>query len=150
MLAERGSGMQAAQSARAHLLAIDVAPIAERSGQIMRNHLLDRFTALGQQRKPLLYRLEITLNESERQAGFQSDETATWATMMVTGTFSLISLESKKSITSGSERSSASYSIQQTTEDAYALSISRRNARERALQQMSDAIFTRLSLFFQN
>ena len=121
---------------------IKVDPIADRTGQILRNRLLSKITPDGAPKSPL-YVLKVRLRESTRALAIRRDEVATRANLTMTATYTLLSVADNKPVISGTARSIVSYNI--LTEDFATIS-SRVNAQQRSVRQLSDEIHKRLSI----
>lgn len=128
------------------LASIELLPIAERSGQILHNHLLDLLNPFGQADKAR-YELSVKLSESKRELAVQKTELATRANLRFVAQFQLSDrLNGGKNVFSGRSRIVASYNI--LTSD-YAMLIAERNARRRAVREIGADIANRLAAFLQ-
>ena len=126
------------------MAAVRIAPLPDRIGQQMHNLLRDRLNPRGQPREPA-YLLKLRLSESRRELGVRKDETATRANLFVHAVFSLREMKSKRVLLRGSTTSVNSYNI---LTDQFATMFSENDARKRALRELSDAIRTRLGIYF--
>ncbi len=126
------------------MAAVRIAPLPDRIGQQMHNLLRDRLNPRGQPRDPA-YLLKLRLSESRRELGVRKDETATRANLFVRAVFSLREMKSKRVLLKGSTTSVNSYNI---LTDQFATMFSENDARKRALRELSDAIRTRLGIYF--
>lgn len=124
--------------------AIRIAPLGERSGQMLHNLLRDRLNPYGQPTVPR-YELQIALTESGVESGIQRDETATRVTLRMSADFSLIDLQSGEVVTKGLSRASSGFNI---LDNRYASTVSAEDARERALTVLADDIRLRLAAYF--
>ncbi|MBF0166258.1 MAG: hypothetical protein HQL45_01405 [Alphaproteobacteria bacterium] len=125
------------------LSAIKINTIADRTGQMVRNALLDRLTPTGEPQKPR-YLLQVTMNESKQSLGILKDETSSRANFVLTASFALIDLKGQ-TLYSASTSSQASYNI---LNEHYASTASERNARDRTTTEVADAIYIQLSSYF--
>lgn len=127
-----------------HLAAVRIAPLPDRIGQQMHNFLRDRLNPSGQPRDPA-YVLSVSLSEAIEELGVRKDETATRANLTVFATYQLNDAASGKELLKGRNSSINSYNI---LDNQFATIFSERDARERGLRELSDAISTRLGIFF--
>ena len=131
--------------ASTHLARIEVESIPDRSGQIMRNYLLERLNAGGRPDRPL-YRLEVTLSEVEQELGILKDDTATRANLRITAVMVLRPADASNELLRRQLLTITSFNI---LEDEFATISSERDARDRALRQLSEDVRTQLALYFQ-
>ncbi len=117
--------------------------IADRSGQLVRNALLDRLTPKGEPEKPR-YILRVTLNEGRQGLGILKDETASRANYLLSAGFVLYEAKGKV-LYSGSAGSQASFNI---LDEHYASTASEKNARDRTAIDVAEAIYVQLSAYF--
>tara|TARA_Y100001934_G_C11974911_1_gene595845 strand:+ start:114 stop:611 length:498 start_codon:yes stop_codon:yes gene_type:complete len=128
----------------AQLAQIRIQTIPDRTGQKLRNFLLDRLNPNGQPAQPLYY-LQVTINVSRTDLGIERDETATRALLMMTANYQLIDRARKVVLVEGSTQSTNSFNI--VASDFATLS-AETDATERATREVSDDIKTRLALYF--
>jgi len=133
---------QRSGASSAALSAIDVQLIADRSGQMLRNELLQQMQPRGQ--TPTRYSLAVTLTESLSNLGIRKDEVATRANLTLSASFTITELGGAKRVFSGSARSVNSYNI--LTSDFATLS-AREDARRRGINQLALEIRERLSVW---
>lgn len=131
-------------SIRTDLSDIEIAPVADRVGQMFRNHLLETIHPEGQPSAPR-YRLVTGLTERVQRVGFQKNEFATRANLLLAANYTVISLSTREELFSGSHSVAASYNI---LSQQYATLISEADARGRAAQALADEVALRLSIFF--
>lgn len=135
-------------SAAAELAAIRIAPIADRTGQLLYNELRDRLNPRGKPATPL-YILRVTLVETREELAFRGDETATRANLLLTANYVLQRAASQGgsgeevTVAKGESRVTASYDI---LESQYATLVSIDDARGRAVQVLGDDIQARLAV----
>jgi len=132
------------QAAPGQLGSIEVAPIADRLGQITRNHLLDKLNPHGRPAAPE-YRLDVTLHESNQRLAFRKDATATRALMNLVAQYRLTEIASATPVHSGASRATASYNI---VKSDFATIASEKNARERVSRIVAEDIALRVSVCF--
>ncbi len=125
------------------LHAIDIAPIADREGQILRNTLIDRLNPRGQPDKPL-YRLDVSYTEKFNRLSVARDDSLVRGQIAITGTFKLVDLATDQVVLTGSSRALNSYNV---VDRQLAAQVTERYARERALDEVAEDIATRLALF---
>lgn len=85
------------QPASEALATIKIAVIKDRVGQQLRNRLLDLINPAGQPLDPQ-YRLEVTLDETERELSFRKDLVARRKSMSLRATFQLREMRTNKII----------------------------------------------------
>lgn len=130
------------------LASIRIVPIADRTGQLLYNHLRDRLNPQGKPADPR-YILDITLREEREELAFRGDETATRSNLRLTANYVLRSAMPEGEggaddiVTSGSARITASYDL---LDSQYATIISIEDARARATRVLSDDIQHRLAV----
>lgn len=126
--------------------AIQVEPIADRVGQVVRNGLMDRLTPAGPPGAPL-YRLQVTLGEIREGFGFRPDEAITRENLRLNATYRLVRTADDKLVLQGSARSNLAYDIVQSD---FANFSARQDARRRTAEQVVNIIVVRLGLFLQS
>lgn len=122
---------------------ISIANIPDRSGQILRNHLIDRFYSHGRPTTPTA-KLSVTLREHEEDLGIQKDATATRRQLEIWANYSLRDTGAKELVT-GTAHSVVSYN---KLEAQYGNVTAKRNAQERALKEVGEQIVNRISLYY--
>ena len=132
-----------AAKADERLNAVDIALIKDRSGQQLRNYLIDRMYLKGRPDRPE-YTLSISLAERQIDLGIQKDATATRSQITIAASFALHSKTDGKLLTSGSIRQLSSYNV---LPSEYATLVAEQDARERTLRAVGDEIILRLTLF---
>lgn len=129
----------------AQFAAIDIAPISDRLGQLVRNHLLDAMNPYGRPQRPA-YRLEVILSPTQESLAFREDDTATRVNLRLAATYVLKRARSDEILLEGGTRVIASYNV---TRQDYATLIADRDARARAAREVADEIVTRLAVWFE-
>lgn len=132
------SGTSAAQA----LNQIDVKPIANREGQVLRNYLVQALNHNGRPTRPD-YRLSVSLRENISRLAIQSDSSATRANLAIRASYTLTDTATGEVTSRGATRVVTSFNILQ---DEFATLSSERSARDRALKQTSLDIRSRLVL----
>ena len=136
------SGVTGNQAVVADLAAIDIRPIADRQGQVLRNMLEEKLQPLGQPVAPE-FQLQVRLDKATQLLGVRTDATSSRANLIVTAFYELYNAERR--IVRDRVQSVVSYNI---LDDQYATIASEADAEERALTQISEELRTRLAVFF--
>ena len=126
------------------LATVRIAPLSDRSGQVLHNFLRDRLNPYGQPSDPR-FELRLAMREVTEETGIRRDETATRAILTVLANFVLVDLADQSAATEGQARASSAYNI---IDNRYASSVSAGDARERALRSLADDIKVRLAAYF--
>lgn len=147
LLAGSGCGFepinaQRSQASPAALAQIEIAPIKDRIGQMLRNELLTAFRPRGG--NGTRYVLTVSLIESLQDLGVRKDTVATRANLTLIATFAISPVGGGEPLTGGTVRSINSYNI--LTSDFATLS-ARADARERAVRELSQRIKERASIW---
>ena len=121
-----------------------VAAIPDRTGQLVRNNLLDRLHAGGMAAKPV-FRLIVHLKESREGIAFQQDDSATRFNLRLSARFELVDSRDGASLLKGHTRAIAAYNVVRSD---YANLISQRDAQKRAANSVADGIQKRIAVFF--
>ncbi len=137
-----GSG-DAAQTA-SQLAAIQVRPIENRIGQILHNHLLDLLTPRGQPRRPK-YVLDVRLKETIARLGVEKSELATRANLRIRAKFLLLS-PGGGPLFNGQSVTISSFNI--LGSDDLATLVAEKDARARAVRQISGDLRRRIAAYF--
>lgn len=138
-------GETASHGPRANELAnIEVAPIADRLGQQVRNRLEETLTPLGPP-GAALYRLEVTLTKTVQGFGFRRDESVTRENLRLEAAYRLIRLGTTKPVLEGTARSNVAYDVVRSD---FANLSAREDAEERTAEQLVAILANRLSLHF--
>lgn len=123
---------------------VHVATIPDRTGQKLRNFLLDRLNPEGQPVRPR-YTLHVETTVTRTDLGIERDETATRALLVLSARYSLLDASGTKAVLQGTTQSTNSFNI--VASDFATLS-AENDAVERAAREVSDDIRTRLALYF--
>jgi LPS-assembly lipoprotein len=124
---------------------VAVATIPNRSGQMLRNDLLDRLYQQGTPANPR-YDLTIGLEQTNADLGVRLDATSSRTQINLTARYSLNQRDTGAMIISGVAKTSVSYN---KLEAQYATLTARENAETRALHEVSEQIINRLALHFK-
>ena len=133
------------QKSDGYLGQVKVGTIEERSGQILRNILLESFSPFGEERP--LYEINAQVNYSTRNLSVQKDATTTRAQAVVQFDFSLTHIGSGKVLFKGTESSVADYNI--LTSSPYSTLISKKDAHVRLLDGIALGIRRQVATFFK-
>ena len=126
---------------------IDIDPIPDRGGQLLRNELQNLFPRGS---APAAYRLAVVWRESIDDFGIRRDLTATFARLTVTANYQLWDVRDNTPnatpVLSGTVRSINSYNILANT---FATLTAEDDARAKAGQQLAREIQLRLTAYFK-
>ncbi len=122
---------------------IRVSPIPDRSGQILRNYLMDGLTPRGVQGE--LYVLNIALTEPRREVAIRRDDTASRLSYTASVSFLLFDRATQRTVFGGSSVSETTYEV---SNSEFATLSSQASARDRALQEVSADIRQQIASFF--
>jgi LPS-assembly lipoprotein len=131
-------------TASSHFLHIEINSIKDRDGQQLRNELIRRLYG-GNKRLATTYRLNTKLNESISSLAVQKNAFATRGNLIKSAVFSLINTDTGTKQFSGTSRVTVSYNI---LNSEFASLLSEKNARERAVRELSEDIRVRLGVHF--
>lgn len=126
------------------LATVRIAPLPDRTGQVLHNFLRDRINPYGQSAEPR-YELRLALRELREETGIRRDETATRAVLTILANFVLVDLSNQSAALTGQARASSAFNI---LDDRFASSISAVDAQERALRALADEVKLRLAAHF--
>ena len=128
------------------LAQIEVAPIPDRIGLLLRRRLEERLAPGGAQ-VPRQYRLRVKLRSSSAGALIGKSETVTRSDLTLAAEFELRERGSERPALRGWARSVHSHDV---LESAFATRAAERAARERGVEVLSAQIARRLALFFRS
>ena len=144
LLAERGDS----PSIQAMLAAIQVSRIGDgrnrRLGQIMRNELIDRFSA-GRGLHPPRFVLDVTLTRRFTPLIIESSNTVTRSNLVMTAAFTLRDIESGKVLYRSTARSTGSHDV---VVSEYSSQVARQDTAHKAARDLANAITYLLSFHF--
>lgn len=124
------------------MAAIRIDPIADRSGQILRNYLLDRLTPRGAPARPD-YVLRVRLQEPRQTLALRRDDVISRVGYSATATFELAEASGRRVFT-GTSSYTTDYEV---TNSEFATLVSAQNARDRVLELVGDDIRNQLAAF---
>lgn len=123
---------------------VQIDPIADRNGQVLRNNLIDRLYTDGRPASPR-YRLAVALAATEEELGIQKDATATRARLRLQASYELIEISTGQVVYRTFSRSVISFNL---LDSQFAVLATRQDAYDRGLTELADDIRTRLALYF--
>jgi LPS-assembly lipoprotein len=143
---ERGAATAAGQTASVQesMNQVQIRPIRDRTGQLLRNDLVDRITPNGQA-SAARYVLEVRLDEREQALAVRRDETATRANLQLIARYQMRDTVSGTVLTSGISRATTSYNLVQSE---FATQSALRDARRRGAQLVAEDIALRIAAYF--
>ena len=124
-------------------VAVEIAPIANRGGQLLRNALRQRLTAAG---APARFHLKTRLSENRVNMLIRPDATSTLAKLTVTARVTLHRKRDGAILLSPRARSVASFNLGPSE---YANLVAERGARRRALRAIADDIQRQVTIFLR-
>lgn len=128
----------------AALAQFDIGIIADRTGQMLRNELLQRMDPHAAPPTGRPYVLKIKLTESRADLGIRIDESATRANLTLTAIYIVTGQDPNALPVGGSVSAVMSHNV--LTSD-YATLAARADARRRGVVQLADLLTERLSLW---
>lgn len=134
-----------ARVSREELAAVRVAPLKDRSGQLLHRELTKGLNPSGLRPSPR-WNLEIDLKQTVRQLGIRKDETATRANLLLDARFVLRELATGRVALKGRAVSTNSFNI---LESRFATIASESDALERAAHTLGDNIGKRVAIFLR-
>lgn len=123
------------------LTAVEIRPIVDRKGQILRNLLLDQLRPNG----PSAYVLYVAVDFSLRNLGIRRNDRATRALMKVTATYSLRRKQDEAKLFSGTSRANSGYDI---LDSDFATLVAEKDALQHSMETIAQDIKLRLSFLF--
>jgi len=134
-------GSSAAMQAK--LSAIDVGPIPDRLGQIMRNRLLDRLNASAVQQ----YRLDIVLSQTTEGYGVRPDAATTQEQLTIVAAVKLVALDGDAILFEEEMRARTAYDLVLSD---FSTVTQREDSARRLVLELAERIHRRLALQFAN
>jgi LPS-assembly lipoprotein len=126
------------------LSSIQVAPIPERAGWLVRNALVDR---LGGETSNPAYRLEVELDDDLTGFGIRGDSSVTRERRTMRARYRLVELESGQVVLDATAGSDAGIDV---VSSEYATVAAEQTAQERLALMVADQMASRLALFVRN
>ena len=124
------------------LATIKVTPIPDREGQLLELALREKLNPRGVALQTR-YTLTVRLSLARTDLGIQRNATSTRSEIDATASYSL---SGNGTSIAGSSRTVSAFNLQN---DAWAATVAEKDARERAIQDLADAIYLQLSLWSQ-
>ena len=121
---------------------IDVRPIADRRGRILRNQIREKINPVGVDGAK--YDLQVILASRSQDLGVRKDSTTSRSNLILTA--NVVLWDGTKRLLRDRVRATVSYNI---LDQQYATIASERNAESRALTQISEQIRTLLAVYFK-
>lgn len=131
------------RASAAALEGFDIELIPDRSGQLLRTELLQRFRPRGET-GPARFTIRVGLSESLQNLAVRIDDTATRANLRLRATFSVVNRADRLVYYKGVAQSVNSYNI--LTSDFATLS-ARADARRRGVRELANDIKERISVW---
>jgi LPS-assembly lipoprotein len=128
------------------LALVYVAGIPDRPGQQLRNNLVQRLNPSGQPSQPI-YTLNVSLSVASTGVSLSRDNTTSRTSITTTAKYTLIDSATGKSVFTGTSRATDAYDVLISD---YATLVSRDDAVNRALREVSDDMRTRIAVYFQD
>ena len=125
---------------------IKVEPIKDRIGQLLRNHLRTAFNPKPRTQKPR-YLLKTRVSQSTASLAVRKSAFATRANLTVAANFHLLNAATAKPLFSETRSITVSYNI---LDSEYATLAAEKDARNRAVKELSEDIRIQLSVYFSN
>jgi LPS-assembly lipoprotein len=126
------------------LRSVQVAPIPERAGWLMRNALVDR---LGGEAGDPSYRLEVELNDELTAFGIRGDSAVTRERRTLRARYRLVELSTGLVVLDATAGSDAGIDV---VSSEYATVAAEQTAQERLAQVVADQMVSRVALFMRN
>ncbi len=134
-------GSRAGEERGGGAAAIEIAPVKDRIGHIVRNHLIDGLTPRGQPRQPD-YRLAFSVEQSKTPLLIQLDDRATRFNLTLRATFSLTDRDGVE-VYRDHARATGSFNV---VESGFATATAEQDAAEEAARVLSEDILTLILL----
>ncbi len=125
------------------LAAIKIGLIPNRTGQQLRNILLDRMNPRGEPSQPR-YKLDIAILPSRQELGVRKDDTSSRANFILDGKYRLLDASNGRTLFESATRRVASYNI---SDDDFSTISAAAAARRRVARELADEIVIRVSVY---
>jgi len=123
---------------------VEISNIPDRTGQYLRNELIDRFYSNGRPSDPRYTLSVVRLNESLSDLDITKTSNATRAQLRIDAVFVLKDNVSGQTVTQKSLRAVTSYNI---LSSQFTTRVSEQSARENALNDLAQQIETEVALY---
>ena len=127
------------------LARVEIGPIPDRVGQLVRNALLDGLRPRGASSYPA-FRLDVDVQESISSLAVRKSANATRADLNLSGTFILRDFSTGTELLSGTSQAISSYNI---LNSEFTTLMSEKGARDRAARQLADDIRLKIATFLK-
>ena len=134
------------QQTVAEFATVKIDRIEERTGQILRNYLLDSINPRGEPQQPM-YILRVEVAESKGEIAVRKSELATRANLSLTASYRLLPARGETPIMARSSAVTASYNL---LTNEFATLSAEADARERSARELSEDITRQLALYFRS
>ena len=124
-------------------LEIEIAPIKNREGQILRTKLIQHLYG-GRAQKPAVYKLVTRLSENKTLFGVKKNAFATRANLKIESKFTLFRLSDRVPVLSDLSHITVSYNV---LDSEFASYMAEKQARARGLRALSENMRTRLAAY---
>lgn len=131
----------ARSSAAQAMASIEVAPIPDRAGFLVRSALQDR---LGGTPRNARYRLEVELDDAIEGFGIRGDDSVTRERRTLRARYRLVSADGTRTLLDATARSDAGIDVVRSSD--FAVIAAENSALERLAVELAEAIGTRLAL----
>ena len=131
--------------AATELASIRIEPIADRSGQMLRNHLLDRLNPYGAPARPA-YILRVAMSDSQSGVAVRRSEFPTRTTLRVEASYTLTRADTGAALFSANSAIEGGYNI---LDSEFATLAAEHNVRERVIREVAFDMEARLAAFFR-
>ena len=128
------------------LAQVYVGPISDRTGQQLRNFLLERLSTKGDQTRPI-YTLNVALSIASTGVSLSRDNTTSRTSITATAKYALTETASGRTLYTSTSRATDAYDVLVSD---FGTLVSRDDAVNRALREVSDDIRTQLAIYFQD
>lgn len=139
-LYEAGGSSSAMQ---AYLASVEVGPIEDRLGQIMRNRLVSRLNGAGNPE----YRLEVGLQQNSESFGVRPDTATTQEQLTLVAGVRLVPIKTGEPVLEENFRARTSFDLVLSD---FATVSQREDAANRLVLELAERIHRRLALYFAN
>jgi LPS-assembly lipoprotein len=128
----------------AKMESIDIRPIPDRLGQVVRNELVDAIAPQGPSGTPV-YELALKVGEEREDVGLRQNASATRANYRMSAKFELREIASDKVVLTGTTWAETAFDIVQQD---YPTVIAQQDAQEKLAAELAEEIKTRIAVFF--
>lgn len=135
-----GSAAVGGHEAAEKLATVEIANIPDRVGQKLRNALIDRMHPRGM--GAARYRLEVGLVANDQKLAISKDSSTERVQLVVRAPYRIIDLATGKQVMAATARTNIVYDF---LEEQYAMLVSRDNAYDRAIGEISETISNRVA-----